>query len=90
MIRSAPSTTKLNPTYGELTRALQQLGYVEHRNGTLTLFAHPRTRVDVILPRQRSTARVDDIHMVAVYQLVEAGGVATAGGVSAALAGVAH
>jgi hypothetical protein len=84
-MHSAPSTTKRDPTYGELARALQRLGYVEHRNGTLTLFAHPRTKVDVILPKQRPAARVDDIHLVAVYQLVEAGGVATEAGLSAAL-----
>jgi hypothetical protein len=47
--------------------------------------SRPRTKVDVILPKQRPAARVDDIHLVAVYQLVEAGGVATEAGLSAAL-----
>ena len=90
MTRNVPSSTKPNPTYGQLAQALQRLGYAEEPNGTLTVFAHPRTRVCVILPRPRPSTRVDDTHLAAVYQLIGSGGVATVEGLSAALDRIAE
>jgi predicted RNA binding protein YcfA (HicA-like mRNA interferase family) len=65
-------------TYGRIAHALRALGYEKFTaKGSHVVFAHPRTRVDLILPLKKPSQTLDPTRLMGVYQLVAAGGIAS-------------
>lgn len=83
---SKPSNTRTKVNYARLTHALRSLGYEELRASSHVVFAHPKTRVRLILPAGRRTDQVDRVRMAGVYQLVTSGGVVSRSELDTALA----
>ena len=77
--RRSNSTAKKHPvTYGSLSRALEQLGYLKvPAIGSHVVFVHSKSDARIYLPWRQSSQKVDDARLAGVFELVSAGGVAS-------------